>query len=101
MASSEVVSSIFLSGDKLFWVEELSVSTCPDLVNYSWFEIEEYTSWYMLSCTSLTEECVESIITSTNSLIRWHLSVWLDSVLEAEELPASVTDLDTGLSDMN
>jgi hypothetical protein len=29
------------------------------------------------------------------------LTVWLDSVLKAEEFPAGVTDLDTGLTDMD
>jgi len=29
------------------------------------------------------------------------LTIWLDTMLEAEELPAGVTNLDTALSDMN
>ena len=55
----------------------------------------------MLASSSLGEEGVESIITSTDGLVRWHLTVWLNTVLEAEELPAGITDLDTGLSDVN
>jgi len=29
------------------------------------------------------------------------LTIWLDSVLKAEELPAGVTNLDTGLTDVD
>ena len=55
----------------------------------------------MLSGTGLREEGVESIITSSDGLVRGHLSVRLDSVLKAVELPTGVTDLDTGLSYMD
>jgi len=101
MSSGEVVSSIFFTGDQLFWVEELSVGTSSDLINNGWFEIEEDTSWDMFSSTGFTEEGVESIITTTDGFVRWHLSVWLDSVLEAEEFPTGVTNLDTGLTDVD
>jgi len=101
MSSSEVVSSIFFTGDQLFWVEQLSVSTSSDFVNNGWFEIEEDTSWDVFTSTSFTEESVESIITTTNGFVRWHLSVRLDSVLKAKEFPTGITDLDTALADMN
>jgi hypothetical protein len=84
MSSGEVVSGVFFTRNKLFWVEELSVSTSSDFINNGWLEIEEYTSWDMFSSTSFTEESVESIITTTDSFIRWHLTVRLDTVLEAE-----------------
>jgi len=101
MSSGEVVGSIFFSGDQLFWMEELSVGTSSDLIDDGWFEIEEDTSWDVLSGTGFTEEGVEGIITTTDGLVRWHLSVWLDSVLEAEEFPTGVTNLDTGLTDVD
>jgi len=101
VTSGEVVGSIFFTRNELFWMEELSVGTSSDLIDDGWFEIEEDASWDVLSSTSLTEEGVEGIITTTDGLVRWHLSVWLDSVLEAEEFPTGVTDLDTGLTDVN
>jgi len=101
MSSGEVVGGILLSGDELFWMEELSVGSGSDLIDDGWLEIEEDGSWDVLSSTSLGEEGVESIITTTDRFIGWHLTVRLDSVLEAEELPAGVTDLDTGLTDVN
>jgi hypothetical protein len=84
MSSGEVVSGVFFTRNKLFWVEELSVSTSSDFINNGWFEIEEYTSWDVFSSTSFTEESVESIITTTDSFIGWHLTIRLDTVLEAE-----------------
>ena len=82
-------------------MEELSVGSGSDLINNGWLEIEEDGSWDVLSGTSLGEEGVESIVATTNGLVGWHLTIGLNTVLEAEELPAGITDLDTGLSDVN
>jgi len=101
VTSGEVVSCILLSRDELLWMEELSVSSGSNFIDDGWLKIKEYSSWNMLSSTSLREEGVESIITATNGFIGWHLTIWLDSVLKAEEFPACVTDLDTGLSNMD
>jgi hypothetical protein len=101
MSSGEVVGSIFFTGDELLWMEELSVGSSSNLIDNGWLEIEEDGSWDVLTGTSLREEGVESIITTTDGFVGWHLTIWLDSVLEAEELPACVTDLDTGLTDVN
>jgi hypothetical protein len=101
VTSGEVVGGIFLSGDELLWMEELSVGSSSDLIDNGWLEIEEDSSWDVLTSTSLGEEGVESVITTTDGFVGWHLTVWLDTVLEAEELPAGVTDLDTSLSDVD
>ena len=82
-------------------MEELSVGSGSDLIDNGWLEIEEDSSWDVLTGTSLGEEGVESVITTTDGFVGWHLTVRLDSVLEAEKLPAGVTDLDTALSDMD
>jgi len=101
MTSGEVVGGILFTGDELLGVEELSVGTSSDLIDDGWLEIEEHTSWDVLSSTSLGEEGVEGIITTSNSLVGWHLSIRLDAVLEAEELPTGITNLDTSLTDVN
>ena len=101
MSSGEVVGSIFFSRDELLWMEELSVGTGSDLIDNGWLEIEEDSSWDVLSSTSLGEEGVEGIIATTDGFIGWYLTIWLDTVLKAEELPAGVTDLDTSLSDVD
>jgi len=101
VTTGEVVGGILFTRDKLLWMEKLSVGSGSDLIDNSWLEIKEDGSWDVLASTGLREEGVESIITTSNGLVRWHLTVWLDSVLEAEEFPAGVTDLDTGLTDVN
>ena len=101
VTSGEVVGGIFLSGDELLGVEELSVGTSSDFIDDSGFKIEEDRSGNVLSGTSLREEGVEGIVTTTDGLVGGHLTIRLDTVLEAEELPAGVTDLDTTLTDMN
>jgi len=69
MSSGEVVGGIFLSGDELLWMEELSVSSGSDLINNGWLEIEEDGSWDVLSSSILGEEGVESIITTTDGFV--------------------------------
>ena len=101
MSSGEVVSGVFFTGDKLLWMEELSVGTGSNLINDGWLKIEHNGSWDVLTSTSLGEEGVESVVTTTDGLIGWHLTIWLNSVLEAEKFPAGVTDLDTGLTDVD
>lgn len=55
----------------------------------------------MLSGTGFGEKGVEGIITATNGLVRGHLTIGLDAVLEAVELPARIADLDTGLANVD
>jgi hypothetical protein len=101
VTSGEVVGSIFLTGDELFRMEKLSVSTSSYFIDDSRFEIEEDGSGDVLTSTSFGEEGVESIITTTDGLVRWHLTIRLDTMLTAEEFPTGVTDLDTTLADVN
>jgi len=101
VTTGEVVGSVFLTGDELLGVEELSVGTGTDLIDDGGFEIEEDATGDVLASTSLGEEGVEGIITTTDSLVRGHLTIRLDTVLEAEKFPAGVTNLDTGLTDVN
>jgi hypothetical protein len=101
MSSSEVVSGIFFTRNKLFWMEELSVGSGSDFINDGWFKIKENRSWDVFTGTGFREKGVESIITSSNGFVRWHLSVRLDTVFKTEEFPTGVTDLDTTLSNVN
>ena len=47
------------------------------------------------------EESVERVVSSAHSLVRRHLSIRLDAVLETVELPAGVANLDPGLADVD
>mmetsp|Transcript_60546 Transcript_60546/g.69081 ORF Transcript_60546/g.69081 Transcript_60546/m.69081 type:complete len:448 (-) Transcript_60546:113-1456(-) len=101
VTSGEVVGGIFLSGDQLFGMEQLSVGSGSNFIDDSRFQIEEDGSGNVLSGTSFREKGVESIITTTDGLVRGHLTIRLDTVLQTEEFPAGVTDLDTSLSDVD
>jgi hypothetical protein len=55
----------------------------------------------VLAGTSLGEEGVESIVATADGLVRGHLAVRLDAVLEAVELPAGIAGLDAALADVD
>jgi len=101
MATGEIVASIFLAGDQLLGMEQLSVGTGTDLINDGWLQINEDGTGHVLAGAGLGEKGVEGIITATDSLVGGHLTIRLDTMLEAEKLPAGVTNLDTGLTDVD
>jgi len=96
-----VVGSIFLTRDDLLWVVKLTVGTSADFVTHSRFQVNKDSTRNVLTCTSLREKGVEGIITSSDSLVTRHLAIRLDTVFKAVQLPASVTCLDTSLTNMN
>ena len=65
------------------------------------FQVDKDGSWDMFPGPSLTEERVERIIPSANRLVAGHLTIWLDSVFKAVQLPAGIAYLNPGLSDMD
>merc|ERR1719195_535537 len=99
--SCEVVGSIFLPGDELLGMEQLPVRSCTHFVNDGRFQITEHSTGDVFSCSCLTEESVEGIITAPNGLVAGHLPIWLDAMLQAEQLPASIPDLDARLTKMD
>jgi hypothetical protein len=54
----------------------------------------------MFASTCFGEESIERVIASANCLVAWHLTVRLNSMLEAEELPASIANLNASLSEV-
>jgi hypothetical protein len=82
-------------------VEELAISTSTNLINSSRLEIDEYTAGDMFTTSSLRGQSVECIITTTHCLIGGHLTIGLRVVLEAVELPAIISDLNTSLTNMD
>ena len=101
MTTSEVISCILFPRDELLWMEELSIGSSPHFIDYCRFQVQENASGYVFACTSFREEGVERIVSTPNSFVRGHLAVRLDAVLETEEFPASVSDLDTSLPDVD
>ena len=71
------------------------------LTNNSWLEINEDGSWHVFPSSSLAEEGVEGVITTSDGLVRGHLTIWLDTVLQTVQLPAGITDLASSLSNVD
>ena len=69
--------------------------------DYGWFQVHKHGSRDMFPGSSLTEEGVEGVVTTSDGLVTWHLTIRLDTVLETVQLPAGITDLDSGLSDVD
>jgi len=81
-------------------VEKLSVGSGSDFINDGGFQVQKDGSGDVFSGTSFREKGVEGIVSSSDGFIGWHLSIRLDSVFEAEQFPAGVTNLDTSLSNV-
>jgi len=54
----------------------------------------------MLASTSLREEGVEGVVAATYCFITGHLTIWLNAVLKAEELPARIANLNATLANV-
>jgi hypothetical protein len=93
-----VVGGIFLTGDQLLRVEQLTVGTSANLVNDGRLKVQEDGTRDVFAGTSFREKGVEGIVTTTDGLVRRHLTIRLDTVLKAVKFPAGITDLDTGLT---
>jgi hypothetical protein len=87
VTTGAVVGGIFFTRDQLLGVVELTVGTGADFVNDGWLEVNVHSTGDMFTSTSLREKGVEGIIASSDSFVRGHLSVRLDTVFEAEKLP--------------
>ena len=71
------------------------------LTNYGWLKIDHDSTGNVLASSGLAEEGVEGIITTSDGLVRGHLAIRLDSVLQTVQLPAGVAHLDSGLAGMD
>ena len=94
-----VVGSILLTIDQLLRVEELAVGSAPGLIYDSGLKINEHSSGDMLSSSCLGEEGGEGVI--TKGLVRGHVTIRLDAVLQAVELPTGIADLATSLANVD
>ena len=99
VAPGVVVGGVLLAIDQLLRMVELTVGPNSGLVNDSGLQVNKDSSWNMISTTSLREEGLEGVV--SESLIRGHMTIWLDTVLQAVQLPTGVSNLDSSLSDMN
>jgi hypothetical protein len=96
-----VVGGIFLSRDDLLGVVKLGVGSGADFVTDGGLKIDVDSTGDVLSRRSLAEEGVEGVVSNANGMVGRHVTIGADAVLEAVQLPAVVTDLDTGLTQMD
>lgn len=101
VTSGVVVSGIFFAGDELFRVEKLPVCAGSDFVDYSGFQVYKHGPGYVLTRSGFAEESVERIVTSSDGFVGRHLTVRLDAMFKAVQLPTGVTNLDTGLANVD
>ena len=98
VAAGVVVGGVLLAGDQLLRVVELAVGAGADLVDDGGLEVDEDAARHVLAGAGLGEEGVEGVVAAADGLVRGHLAIGLDAVLEAVQLPAGVTGLDAGLA---
>lgn len=123
MTACVVVRCVLLACDQLLRMEKLAVRTCPDLVcknverhltldsrggriqiqftDNCWLQVNKNGTRNVFPCASLREECVERIVTSSDSFVGGHLAVRLDAVFKAVQLPACIANLYTSLAYVN
>jgi len=94
-----VVGGVLLSIDELLRMVKLTVSSNSSLVNDSWLQVYKDSSWNMIAASSLREESLEGVV--SESLVRGHMTIRLDAMLEAVELPTGVSNLTASLADMD
>ena len=74
-----VVGGVLLAGDELLGVEKLAVDAAPHLVNDGRLKVHKHGPGHVLSRPRLREKSVEAVISASNSLIRGHLAIRLNS----------------------
>ena len=71
------------------------------LTNNSWFQIDEHCTWYVFSCTGFSEERVERIVSTADGFVARHLTIRLNSMFQAVQLPTRISNLNTGLANVD
>jgi len=99
MSSSIVICSILFTANQVFRVEELSVFTSADFIDWGRVQINKDGSWYVFSSSSFGEEGFEG---SVVYIVGFGVDgpVWEETMFQKVQLPGAVTELDTSLSNM-
>jgi hypothetical protein len=101
VAARVVVRRVLLARDDLLRVVELAVRARADLVAHGGLEVDIDGTRHVLARARLREEGVERVVTAADRLVRRHLAIRLNAVLEAVKLPARVAGLDAALADVD
>mmetsp|Transcript_7590 Transcript_7590/g.17414 ORF Transcript_7590/g.17414 Transcript_7590/m.17414 type:complete len:417 (+) Transcript_7590:484-1734(+) len=101
MSTSVVIGGVLLSIDDLLGMVKLTVGSVTHFITNGGLQINVHSTWNMLSRASLAEEGVEGIIRNTLTVVGLHGTIGGNSMLETVKFPALISDLDTGLTQMN
>merc|ERR1740138_1693478 len=82
-------------------MKELAVGTSAHLVDHSWLQINHHASRHVLSSACFREEGVKGVVPTSDGLVTGHLPIRLDTMLEAEKLPACISDLHARLANVD
>ena len=83
VATGVVVGGVLLARDELLGVVELAVGARAHLVDHRRLEVDEDGARHVLARAGLREEGVERVVAAADGLVRGHLAIGLDAVLEA------------------
>lgn len=72
-----------------------------NLTNDRWLQVHEHSPGDMFACSGLTKEGVVGVVSPSDGFVAWHLTVRLDAMLQAVQLPAGVTYLGSSLADVD
>lgn len=78
----------------------MELEPVPMLTYYSRLQVHKHGTRHVLASSGLAEKGVEGIISASNGLVCGHLAIRLDSMLQAVQLPAGISDLDSGLANV-
>lgn len=82
-------------------MDKRSCRNRSELTDHCRLQVYEHSAWNVLPRAGFAEESVERVIPAADSLIRRHLPVRLDAVLQAVQLPACIANLHSGLADVD
>ena len=90
--------SSFLVTSQIFWHITNCEPFCVYCIVNSWKDITG-RFYFIIPCFG--EKRVERIISYSNCVIWWHLTIWMDPMFQAIELPGCVAHLTPSLAHMN
>ena len=67
-------------------MEELSIGSGAHLVHDGWLQVDEHGAGHILAHARLAEEGIESIVSASDGLVAWHLSIRLNAMFQSGAL---------------
>jgi len=80
-----VVRCILLAADQIFRVEEVSIRSRTNLVDWGRVKVDEDASWNMLAIAGFREECL--ICSDIDRCIGVCLSIWQETMFQKIQFP--------------